>query len=267
MLAEIEGIILRVLRERLASLPEDSILIEDRPSKLPAITIANKGFKIEKSGLSEVQEERRIEEEERFPIGRSGESLTRDEGTEVRAEGGLERDQRRNEKGWTTYKLRHRPLKEGGVRVQCPPGKPLKEGIDYFVNFEDGSIRFPEAPSAEKRTILVRYSYDGAFAIKGLKLLARYAIDTFGKDRAETDSIAERIVRTFLSAEEELAMEGINVRLIGGRTMAEEREGARANGKVRGVRLLYLFEKELRMEKPMPPIERIEIAGKEVLKP
>ncbi|MBS7627866.1 hypothetical protein KEJ36_03490, partial [Candidatus Bathyarchaeota archaeon] len=85
--------------------------------------------------------------------------------------------------------------------------------------------------------------------------------------RSKADSMAEGIVKAFLSLEEELAMEGINVRLLGGRTLAEENGGEMAREKVQGVRLLYLFEKELRMEKPMIPIERIEITEKEVLKP
>jgi abortive infection bacteriophage resistance protein len=67
--------------------------------------------------------------------------------------------------------------------------------------------------------------------------------------------------------EEELAMEGIDVRLVGGKIVREEWEGKDAIEKVRGIRLLYLFEKELRVEKAMMPIEKIEIAKKEVLKP
>ncbi|MBS7627865.1 hypothetical protein KEJ36_03485, partial [Candidatus Bathyarchaeota archaeon] len=180
MLREIEDTILKVLRECLADLPEDRILIEAKPSRLPAVTIVNRGFKIEKSGLSEVQEDRMIEEVERLPIDgdkerETGEEETGGEWDRNRDRG---RNQRRSAQGQTSYKLRHKPLKEGRIRVECPPGIPLKEGIDYFVDFVEGSIRFPEAPASSKKTILVKYSYEGALAVKGLKLLARYAIDT-----------------------------------------------------------------------------------------
>jgi uncharacterized protein YwbE len=264
MLAEIEEKILRVLRQSLEALPKDGILIEARPSRLPAITIANKGFKIEKSGLSEVQEDLRVEGEELFPIDGDTDrdrDIDRDRDMDRGREKGKERREGK------AYKLRHRPLRGGGLRVECPPGVPLKEGIDYFVDFDEGSIRFPVPPPPTNRAILVKYSYEGAKEVKGLKLFARYAIDVLGKDRAETDSIAEGIVKAFLSMEEELAMEGIDVRLVGGKIVREEWEGKDAIEKVRGIRLLYLFEKELRVEKAMMPIEKIEIAKKEVLKP
>lgn len=230
-MTEIEERLVQILREHVEEVPKENIVLDAKPAKLPAVTISNLGFKLEKSGLAESLDQSRVELEERF--------LT----------DGIQ----------TTYRLREKPLK-GSLRVECPPGVPLTENVDYTVDVDAGSISFPIAPPKGRKRILVKYSSQRALAVKGLKVRAKYRIEAWGVDRVETDSIAEGVVKALLAVDEELALEGINVKPLGGRTVIEQ-----GGEKARRVRLVYLFERELRVEKPVPTIERIEIAGKEPL--
>jgi len=231
MLTEIEERLVQILQEHVEGVPKDNIVLDAKPAKLPAVTISNLGFKLEKLGLAEDVDQSRVELEERFPTD------------------GVQ----------TNYKLREKPLK-GSLRVECPPGVPLTENVDYAVDVDGGSISFPIAPPKGRKRILVKYSSQRALTVKGLKVRAKYRIEAWGTGRAETDSIAEGVVKALLAVDEELALEGINVKPLGGRTIIEQGEE-----KARRIRLVYLFERELRVEKPVPTIERIEIAGKEPL--
>jgi len=228
MLTEIEERLVQILQEHVEGVPKENIILEMKPAKLPAVAISNLGFKLEKSGLSETLDESRVELEEMFVAD------------------GVQ----------TTYKLKQKPLKEG-LRVECPPGAPLAENVDYVVNVDEGSISFPKPPPKARKRILIKYSSQQALAVKGLKIRAKYCIEAWGADRTETDSIAERVVKALLAVDDQLALEGIDVRPLRGRTIVEQ-----GGEKARRVRLVYLFERELRVEKPIPTIEKIEITGK-----
>jgi len=232
MLTEIEERIVKVLRERLEAIPPENILLESKPSKKPAVTISNVSFKLEKSGISETQDLSKVEMEERFPVD------------------GVQ----------TTYPLKQKPLKEG-LRVECPLGTTLVENVDYSVNLDKGSIIFPTPPLKGTKRILVKYYSQNALTVKSLKVTARYRIEAWGKDRGETDAVAEKVVKALLSVDDELALEGINVTPVMGRTVVEQ-QGERENR----IRLLYVFERELRSEKPVPVMKKVELVDKSPLK-
>jgi len=230
MLAEIEEKLVTVLREQLTELPEESVLLDAKPSKLPAVTISSLGFRLEKSGMSETLDETTVEREERFAL----------DGAQ------------------TVFKLKERPLKES-LKVECPPGIPLTEGTDYTANVDEASISFAVAPLKTRKKLLVRYLAPGALRVKALKLAAKYCIEAWATDRAGADAVAEAVVKALLAVDDELALEGIDARPLGGRAMVEGEE------KARGIRLLYVFERELRVERPVPTMAQIEVAGKKPL--
>ena len=226
MLREIEDRLVEILQERVKEIPKGNIVLNAEPAELPAVAISNLGFEFENLGLAENIDEGRVELEERF----------NSDGVQ------------------TSYRLKEKPL-QGSVQVECPPSTSLAEEKDFDVNYEEDSIGFPTAPPRGKNKIFVKYlSHKGAMTVKGLKVKATYAIDVWGADRVEEDSIAERVVKTLLTVEDELAAEGVELKPVGGKTLREQ-EGE----KTERVRLKYVVERELRVKKFVPPIERIEI--------
>jgi hypothetical protein len=92
--------------------------------------------------------------------------------------------------------------------------------------------------------------------LKSLKVKAHYAVDVWGADWTETDSLAEKVIRAFLLAEDKLVAEGIELKPV---------DGAIANGdesKIQNIRLRYILEKILRVEETAGPMEKIEIKEK-----
>lgn len=231
MLTEIEDRLVKILQERVKEIPEENIVINKEPAKLPAVAIYNSGFEFENLGLVENVDEGRVELEERFSC----------DGAQ------------------TSYRLKEKPL-QGNVQVECPPGTSVAEKKGFVVNYEEGSIGFRKAPPKGKNRISVKYlSLRSAVTLKGLKVKATYAIDVWGADRVEADSIAEKVVKALLTVEDELAAEGVELRPVGGETLREQ------EGKKTGrIRLKYVFERELRVKKLVPPIEKIEITKKNI---
>jgi len=226
MLTEIEDKLVKILQERVKEIPKGNIVLNGELAKPPAVAISNSGFEFENLGLAENIDEGRIELEEKF------------------SSDGVQ----------TSYRLREKPL-QGSVQVECPPGTSLAAKKDFVVNHDEGSIGFSKAPPKGKNRIFVEYlSHRSSVTVKGLKMKATYSIDVWGADRAEVDSIAEKVVKALLTAEDELAAEGVELRPVGGETLREQ-EGE----KTERVRLKYVVERELRVKKFVPPIERIEI--------
>ncbi len=231
MLTEIEDRLVKILQERIKEIPEENIVLNVEPAKLPAVTISNSGFEFENLGLAENLDEGRIELEERF----------NSDGVQ------------------TSYKLKEKPM-QGSVRLECPPGSSLAEKKDFVVNYDESSIDFRKAPSKGKDKISVKYlSHKGSVTVKSLKMKATYSIDVWGADRVKTDSIAENVVKALLTEEDALAAEGIELRPLGGETLPEQK-----GEKTEKIRLKYVFERELRVKKLVPPIEKIEVTSKNI---
>jgi hypothetical protein len=228
MLAEIEDRLAKILQEKLVEVPEENIGVEIKPGKPPAVIISNLKFKFKNAGLAENIDEGKVELEERF----------NSDGVK------------------TSYKLREKPLKKS-VRVDCPPGTRLVEKDDYAINYDEGSIEFRKAPEKGKNNIFVMYnSQKGVMTLKSLKVKALYSIDVLGAGRAEADSLAEKVVKAFLTVEDQLLAEGFELKPVSGVFSAEE------EGKTRRAQLRYSVEKEMRVEQVVGPIEKIAIARK-----
>jgi hypothetical protein len=230
MLTEIGERLAEVLREKLVEVPGENIVAEGEPSKSPAIMISNLKFKLKNSGLAENTDEGRVELKEAL----NSDSVK------------------------TSYKLQEKPLKNS-LRVESPPGTLLAERDDYTVNYDEGSIEFRNPPEKGKNKIFVRYnSQKSIMTVKSLKIKALYSIEVSGKERAEADSLAEKVVKALLAAEDQLLGEGIEVKPVGGLASTEE------EGKTAKVQLRYIVEREMRVEQVIGPIEKIEITSKNI---
>jgi hypothetical protein len=228
MLTEIENRLAKILQEKLVEVPRENIGVEIKPGKPPAVIISNLKFKFKNAGLAENIDEGKVELEEKL----------NSDGVK------------------TSYKLREKPLKKS-VRVESPPETLLAEKDDYIVNYDEGSIEFRKAPGKGKNNIFVRYnSQKSVMTLKSLKIKALYSIDVLGANRAEADSLAEKVIKAFLTVEDQLLAEGVELKPVGGIFSAEE------EGKTWKIQLKYSVEKEMRVEQVVGPIEKIEITSK-----
>jgi len=227
MLAEIEDKIANIIREKLADIPPENVVINAKPTKPPSIVLSNLKFKFEDSDISENVDEGKIEIEENFDSD------------------GFKK----------SFKLQERPLKKS-VSVESPPSVVLTEQSDYTVNYDEVSIDLKKAPGKGKRNIIVRYASAHVMTLKSIKVKALYAIDLLGADRVEADSLAEKVVTALLTAEDQLLVEGIEIKPVGGMTSLDE------SGKTAKMQLKYTVEKEMRVKQVVGPIQRIEIKSK-----
>lgn len=227
---EIEDRLARVLQEALVEVPKGNIIVSAKPTKPPAIVISNLKFKFKSGDLAENAELGKIELEERL----------------------------RNDGANTSYKLQEKPLKRS-VRLESPPGTLLAEGDDYTVDYDEGSVEFRKAPVKGKNDVFVKYnSQKSIMTLKALKVKALYSIDALCESRKEADSLAEKVVKALLAVEDQLLGEGIEIKPVGGITSTEE------SGKTAMVRLRYTVEKEMRVERVVGPIEKIDIIPKKI---
>jgi len=230
MLTEIEDRLVKILQERVDEIPKDSIVVNMEPAKLPAVAISSLSFEFKNMGLVENIDEGNIEMEELF------------------SSDGLKK----------SYSLKDKPLQET-VQVECPQGTSLTERKDFDVNYEKSSIDFSKAPPKGKNNLFVKYlSHKKIMTVKGLKINGTYAIDVLHTDRAKADSLAEKVVKALLLAEDELAAEGIELKPVGGETLLEQGK------KTEKIRLNYSFEMEMRVRKIIPPITKITVSRKTV---
>jgi hypothetical protein len=226
MLAEIEDKLLEILREKLTEIPKENIVINAEVNKAPAVIISNLKFKLEKADMAENMDSGEVELEEKLiPNGAE-----------------------------TVFKLQEAPLKNS-VRVEYPVGTLLMEK-DFSTNYDDGSIRIRKAPGKSKSTLMIKYSSKKrVLTLKTLKVKALYSIDAIAGNRVEADSIAEKVVKAFLAAEDNLIGEDIEIKPIGGVTLMQDKNTR--------VRLKYVMERIMRLEEQIVgPMEKIEIARK-----
>jgi hypothetical protein len=229
MLTEIEYSLLKAIREHLTELPAEKITIETKPSSFPAIVISSLKFRFKNAGLVEnIEQEKTVLED----------SLSGDGATKV-------------------YKLHETPLRKS-VIVESPPGTLLTEKNDYVVNYDNGSIIFLKAPDKGKGNMLIRYnSRKSVMTLKTIKVRALYSIEVSSQNRTETDTLAEKVVKALLMVEDELLIDGIGIRSIGGMFSHEEE-------KVQKITLKYIVEKDMRIEQVVGPMERIVITRKNI---
>jgi hypothetical protein len=230
MLTEIEDRLVKILQEKVKEIPKDNIVVNMEPATSPAVAISNLNFAFENMGLVENIDEGNIAMEELFSSDGAKKS----------------------------YSLEDKPLQET-VQVTCPPGTSLEERKDFDVDYAKTSIEFSKAPPKGKNNLLVKYlSNKKIMTVKGLKIKGTYAIDVIHTDRAEADSLAEKVVKALLLAEDELATEGIELKPVGGEMLLEQGK------KTEKIRLNYAFEMEMRVKKIIPPITKITISRKTV---
>ncbi len=230
MLAEIEDKLATIIRQKLTDIPPGNIVINEKPTKPPSITISNLKFKFKKSELSENFDEGKIQFEEKF----DGDGVKK------------------------SFKLQERPLNKS-LCVESPLGEALSQKTDYLVNSEEISIDFKKAPVRGKSNVCVRYeSAKNVMTLRTIKVKALYAIDIFGVDLNQADSIGERIVTSLLTAEDGLLADGLEIKPIGGIVLLDD------IGKTAKIRLQYVIEKEMQVKEVVGPIEQIEIKGRTV---
>lgn len=226
MLAEIEESLIKVLRDCVKGVPNEKIFVGAKASTAPAITILNRGFKIE-SQITEGTGHKNVELEESFSI---------------------EGDQ-------PSYRLKNKPTKDK-ITVESPPGALLRENVDYTVNINPATITFMKNAKTKLKGT-VRYSTQTDYSLKMLKLGAKYVIDVWGEDWNKTDALAEEVMKILLLGNEEFESQKIHLKLVAGRTVAEE-----GKDDEKRIQLVYLFERELEIETVAPPITKIEITQK-----
>jgi hypothetical protein len=230
MLTEIEDRLVKILQEKVEEIPKDSIVLNMEPAKPPAVAISNLSFTFENMGLVENTDEGHIEMEELF------------------SSDGVKK----------SYSLKEKPLQES-VQVECPKGTSLAEGKDFDVDYGKASIEFRKAPPKGKNNLSVKYlSHKKIMTVKGLKIKGTYAIDVLHTDRAKADSLAEKVVKALLLAEDELAAEGIELKPVGGETLREQGKNTEK------IRLNYSFGMEMRVKEVIPPMTKITISRKNV---
>ena len=229
MLAEIEENIVKVLKEKLVEVPKENILVNAKPSKLPAVIISNLKFKFDNNSLAENLDQGHIQIEEKLD----------------------------SDGAKTSYKLQEKPFKKSVV-VESPPGTLLTEK-DFTINYDEGIIKFRKAPAKGKDAVLLRYnSQKRIMTLKSLKVKALYAIDVFSGIRKEADSIAEKVVKTLLIVDNQTLGGVVEIKPVRGITQTE------VDGKTVKVQLKYVVETEIRVDQVVGPMEKIEIASKNI---
>jgi hypothetical protein len=227
MLTEMEEKLAEILRKKIVEIPKESIVVDTELNKPPAVMISNLKFKFEKADMAENFDTGKVNLEEKF----SGDGVKK------------------------LYKIQEKPLRNS-VRVESPSGVLLDEKEDYTID-DDGSINFRKSPGKGKSNIIVRYnSQKSLVTLKTLKIKALYQISVIGENRLGADSLAEKVVKALLEAEEELAQENVEIKPLGGVTFAQEK-----NAKVQ---LTYVAERTIRLEQIVGPMEKIEITRKNI---
>lgn len=229
MFSEIENLIIKVLRDNLDLVPRNNIGFKwvnfKRDLRLPAVSIENVDFKVEEPG-----------------IGRALNSVEK-EIVEIFSGDGQE----------TRFSLSKKPLKPT-VKVEHPPGRKLREIVDYSIDYAEGVVIFNSPPILGDGNIVVRYHTP--VEIRGLKFKIKYHISVWADDESLRDAIAVKVIELLLREERRFTVQEIFLKPIGGFNVnSNELLPKSVYGKV----LEYQVEAQLQVEVPVPRIERIEI--------
>lgn len=147
----------------------------------------------------------------------------------------------------SSFRLKEKPTSI--IAIESPPGKRMREMDDYTVDYDEGLVTFRNPPPKGTNNIALKYlSAKKKSTVVRMRLRAKYYINIMAKDRRQADGIAESVIKSLVESESELAGIAEAFKPIKGRHIAENQ-----------VSLTYLAELELKLEKLIPPIEKIEI--------
>jgi hypothetical protein len=229
MLAEIEEKLVKVLQEKLVEVPKENIVVDAKPTRLPAVVISNLEFKFDNGGLTENLDQGNIEIEETF----------NSDGVK------------------TSYRLKEKPLKRS-LHVESPPGT-LLSSKEYSVNYDHASVELQKAPAKGMKQIFVRYSLQKRImTLKSLKVEASYTFDVLSRNRLEADSLAEKVVKALLILDSQVLGKNVEIKPLGGISSFEE------DGKTAKVRLKFVVETEIRVEQVVGLMKQIDITRKNI---
>jgi len=230
MLNDVEDAIIKVLRENLKRIPKENINVK-RPdfkkNSLPSISFENIEFKTEDLGMGASSGEKKEGAHDKF----SGDGKTE------------------------KFKLSKKPLKPLEI-VEYPLGTQRREIDDYTVDYEKGIIKFRIPPEKGKNNISVKYFIDKSIGeTKGLRFDLKYNLCIWAGNEEERDRITMDVLKTLITASDELDDQGIVLRTLGGANIVDEKipEG------VFGKNIECKLETEIYVEVPYERIRRIEM--------
>ncbi len=227
MITEVEEVILEFLRKHLSeSIPPENIIIGDiDPKKAKSISLSNTGFTVEELG-----------------IGGSG-GVKKEEVIEKFDSDGKKKD----------FKLSQKPLRPL-ISVENPAGAIKKEPDDYTVNYAGGLISFRMPTEKGKGSVLAKYYIAHAVGeTRNLKFILAYSLTVWAHDQNERNKTALEAIRVLYRERANLAKRGVSeMKLIKGYS-AEIAEKKKVSI------IEYQAETTVKIEMPVPSIEKIEI--------
>lgn len=229
MFGRIEELIIKVLKDNLDLVPKDNIGLKrvdfKRNLRLPSVSIEDVEFQIEDPG-----------------IGRALSSVEKELADIFSGDGKR-----------TVFPLSKKPLKPT-VEVEHPPGRKLREKVDYSVDYVEGVVIFNSPPLSGDRNVVVKYL--APVEIRGLKFNIKYHITIWADDKSSCNDIAVKIIELLFREEKHFNVQGIFLKpLRGFNASPNDLVPEGVYGKV----LEYEVETQLQIELPVPRIERIEI--------
>ncbi|MEM1546348.1 MAG: hypothetical protein QXP91_07800 [Candidatus Methanomethylicia archaeon] len=148
------------------------------------------------------------------------------------------------------FKLKEKPM--GIIIVESPKGRVMNEIDDYNINYNEGLIVFRNPPLKGRKNIIIRYiSSKKRLVVVKLKLKAKYNINIVAQSREQMDSLTEAVIKSLTESEDEFERIGAILKPVKGEYIAENQ-----------INLTYLAEIELKVEKSIPPIEKIIVSEK-----
>lgn len=228
MIREVDEAILESLRKGLLNIvpSEDIIFGEKDKKKEKSISLINTGFTVEEQG-----------------IGGSGGAM-KEEVVEKFDSDGKTKD----------FHLSRKPLKPL-IIVESTIGTLKTEPDDYTIDYERGIISFRVPPENGKESVKIKYNIARAVAeTRNVKFILTYSIYVVGENLQNRDHIMLETIKMFYREKLALAKKGVEeIKLIKGYTQKVEDQDTDV-----GV-IEYRVENTIRIEIPLPPIERVEI--------
>lgn len=229
MFNKVRDLIVNVLREKLDLVPKNNIGVSradlEEGLNLPAISVDDVSFKVEEPGI--------------------GRALSSVEGEVVDVFSG---DGRK-----VSFSLSRKPLRPT-VIVEHPPGRRLRENVDFRVDYTSGVIIFNSSPKIGDENVIVKYR--APVEVRGLKFKIKYYIGVWSSNERTCNDIAINVIELLLREEKQFTGNGVFLRPHGGFNVY----GCDSLPKgVCGKILEYDVEAQLKIKVPVPRIEKIEI--------
>ena len=206
-------------------------------SSLPLIAIYDTGFTFEKIGIGE------------------GMGITQEESQEEFSGDGVK----------TKFQLKNsaiRPL----ISVEAPIGNKLREIEEYSIDYFKGIVTFKTAPPKAqkgKNNISIAYAVaKNAGEVKGIRLKVICNFDIWAKTTTQSDTIAMDVIKSMLYAEDPLASKHIHIKPLSGMNLSVMMEGKIKD--LKGRRLVYMAEIDIKFETKVSQIRKIEVSEKDL---